>query len=61
MTLSAGTIVARPTAASTIEVIPTGNPLGAEVTGVDLRDLDEPAFERLMQAWHEHSVVLIRG
>src|SRR5262245_30916692 len=44
-----------------IGVIPTGAALGAEVTGIDLNNLDEPGFERLMDAWHEHSVVLIRG
>jgi taurine dioxygenase len=47
-------------AARAIAVIPTGRALGAEVRGVDLRDLDEAAFARLMQAWHQHSVVLIR-
>jgi len=47
-------------AAGAIAVIPTGRALGAEVRGVDLRDLDEAAFARLMQAWHQHSVVLIR-
>jgi len=48
-------------ATAAIEVIPTGRALGAEVTGLDLRSLDEAAFERLMRAWHEHSVVLMRG
>src|SRR6266699_3684889 len=36
-------------AAGAIAVIPTGRALGAEVRGVDLRDLDEAAFARLMQ------------
>ena len=31
------------------------------MTGVDLRDLDDAAFARVMQAWHDHSVVLVRG
>ena len=48
-------------ATAAIEVILTGRALGAEVTGLDLRSLDEAAFERLMRAWHEHSVVLMRG
>ena len=48
-------------AASAVDVIPTGAALGAEVRGVDLRDLDDAAFGRLMQAWHQHSVVLVRG
>ena len=44
-----------------LDIIPTGAALGAEVTGIDLRNLDDAAFERLMRAWHEHSVVLMRG
>ena len=44
-----------------IEVIPTGAALGAMVKGVDLRDLDEGAFARIMQAWHDYSVLLVRG
>jgi taurine dioxygenase len=43
-----------------IEVIPTGRALGAEVRGIDLKGLGEAAFARLMQAWHQHSVVLVR-
>jgi len=48
-------------ASRVIEVIPTGAALGAMVNGVDLRDLDEEAFARIMQAWHDHSVLLVRG
>jgi len=59
MTLNAQAASVRPAAA--IEVIPTGRALGAEVTGLDLRSLDDAAFARLVQAWHEHSVVLVRG
>src|SRR6266516_3313049 len=59
MTLTVATTSERH-AAGRIEVVPTGRALGAEVRGVDLRDLDEAAFARLMQAWHQHSVVLIR-
>jgi taurine dioxygenase len=43
------------------EVIPTGAALGATVNGVDLRDLSEATFVRIMDAWHEHSVLLFRG
>ncbi len=43
------------------EVIPTGAALGATVAGVDLRHLTEATFARIMQAWHEHSVLLFRG
>jgi alpha-ketoglutarate-dependent taurine dioxygenase len=51
---------ARRVAASAIDVIPTGAALGATVRGVDLRDLDDAAFARVMQAWHDHSVLLLR-
>jgi taurine dioxygenase len=48
-------------AADALEVIPTGAALGATVNGVDLRDLSEATFARIMQVWHEHSVLLFRG
>ena len=60
MTLSVQTTSARDVAARAVEVIPTGAALGAEVRGVDLRDLDDVAFARVLQAWHDHSVVLVR-
>jgi taurine dioxygenase len=60
MTLSAQTTSARLAAANAVDVIPTGAALGAEVRGVDLRDLNEAAFVRVMQAWHDHSVLLFR-
>ena len=49
MTLSVATTSERSTAGS-IEVIPTGAALGAEVRGIDLRRLDEAAFARIVQA-----------
>jgi len=60
MASSAQTTSPRPVAMSGFGVIPTGAALGAEVTGVELRDLDEPAFVRVMQAWRDHSVLLFR-
>jgi taurine dioxygenase len=60
MTLSAETVSTRPVATSAVDVIPTGAALGAEVRGVDLKDLNEPAFARVMQAWQDHSVLLFR-
>jgi taurine dioxygenase len=48
-------------ASDAFEVIPTGAALGATVNGVDLRHLSEATFARIMQAWHEHSVLLFRG
>jgi taurine dioxygenase len=60
MTLSTESIFERRNAAA-IGVVPTGPALGAETTGVDLRHLDDTAFARLLQAWHDHSVLLVRG
>jgi len=61
MTSSAETTSVRRMAAGAVDVIPTGAALGAEVRGVDLRNLEDAAFARLIEAWHDHSVVLIRG
>ena len=60
MTLSVESTSLRRPAGSAIEVIPTGRALGAEIRGVDLKDLDTGGFTRVMQAWHDHSVVLVR-
>jgi taurine dioxygenase len=60
MTLSADTTTVRRAAGDALDVIPTGAALGAQVRGVNLRNLDAAAFARLMQAWHDHSVVLVR-
>ena len=46
---------------SAVEVIPTGACVGAEVKGVDLRNLDDRAFTELRKAWLDHSVVLVRN
>ena len=61
MTLSAQTTTADRSASSAFDVIPTGAALGAEVRGIDLRYLDDRTFRRLMDAWHQHSVLLFRG
>jgi taurine dioxygenase len=60
MTLSAEATTPRGGAAA-IDVIPSGAALGAEVRGIDLRNLDYAAFARVLQAWHDHSVLLVRG
>src|SRR6202140_1648672 len=44
-----------------IDVVPTGAVLGAEIRGVDLKNLDDEAFAGLLRAWHDHQVVLVRG
>ncbi len=59
MVLSAHETSAQRGAAS-ITVIPNRGLLGAEVAGIDLRSLDHAGFARLLKAWHDHSVLLIR-
>jgi len=61
MTLSAETMSARRGVAGTLDVVPTGAALGAEVRGIDLRNIEEGSFGDLMHAWHQHSVLLVRG
>jgi taurine dioxygenase len=61
MTLSTQITAAHRSASSVFDVIPTRAALAAEVTGVDLRYLDDTTFGRLVDAWHQHSVLLVRG
>jgi taurine dioxygenase len=61
MTASAQALSSGRIAADAIEAVPTGSTLGAEVRAGDLRTLDERAFQRVLQAWHDHAVVLFRG
>jgi taurine dioxygenase len=45
-----------------IEVIPSGDALGARIEGVDLtRPLDDATFEAVRDAFYEHEVVYFRG
>ena len=53
--------VARDAAVGSLEIIPTGAALGAEVRGVDLTSLDDRQFATLRDAWHQHQVILLRG
>lgn len=52
---------ARTDQAASLSVVPTGRALGAEVKNVDLKRLDEPTFASFLRAFHEHSVLLVRG
>jgi taurine dioxygenase len=61
MTLNTQTASTHAVSAGSVDVIPTGAALGAEVRGVDLRDMDEAAFGDVMQVWHDHSVLLFRN
>jgi taurine dioxygenase len=49
------------TSTSNVDVIPTGRGVGAEVRGVDLTNIDDSAFARIVRAWHDHSVLLFRN
>jgi taurine dioxygenase len=45
-----------------IEIIPTGAALGAEIRGVDLdRALDDATFTAIEQAYNHHGVIFFRG
>jgi len=46
---------------SLFEVIPSGQPLGAEVRSVEIRSFDDWAFAALMRALLKHQVLLVRG
>ncbi|CCD93149.1 putative TauD/TfdA family dioxygenase [Bradyrhizobium sp. ORS 375] len=46
---------------SSLDVVPTRALLGAEIRNVDLRQLDDAAFATLLDAFHQHSVLLVRG
>jgi taurine dioxygenase len=61
MVLSAQSEAASEVSAAPLHVIPTGAALGAEVRGIDLRDIDAAQFAALEQAWHDHQVLLVRG
>jgi taurine dioxygenase len=52
--------MARDPGAAPIEVKPTGAALGAEVRGVDLRNIDDAQFAALKRAWNDHQVLLLR-
>src|SRR5215212_4225641 len=49
------------TPANRPSVRPTGAALGAEVTGVDLRAIDDETFAAIHRAWLDHQVLLFRG
>lgn len=49
------------TATASYTVVPTGAALGAEVRGLDLRDLDDTTFGQLHAVWLEHMLLLFRG
>src|SRR5580700_6154340 len=44
----------------TMETITTGGGLGAEIRGLDLRNIDDSSFSLIYRAWLENLVLLIR-
>src|SRR5271154_5439953 len=61
MALGAEREVARNIGGEPINVIATERALGAEIVGVDLRNLGPSQFAAVKRAWHDHQVVLVRG
>src|SRR4051812_24872163 len=47
--------------ATTVQVIDAPQPLGAEVRGIDLRNLTDDTFAALHQALIDRMVVVVRG
>ena len=44
-----------------IEIIPTGAALGAEIRGVDLaRSIDDETFAAIERAYYDHAVIFFR-
>jgi taurine dioxygenase len=60
MVASTDSKLARDARRGPIDVIPTRAALGAELRGIDLRNLDEFQFTALRDAWYEHQVILLR-
>src|SRR6266705_2678136 len=61
MVLDVQSEIARDVQRKPIDVISTGAALGAEVRGVDLKNIDASQFMGLERAWHDHQVILVRG
>jgi len=45
---------------ATLDVIPTGAALGAEIRGIDIRAVDDATFAVVHGAWLDHQVLLFR-
>ncbi len=43
-----------------LELSPTGAALGAELSGIDLRSIDDSDFTAIYRAWLDHQVLLVR-
>jgi taurine dioxygenase len=61
MVLGVKSEVARDVGGQPINVTPTKAALGAEIRGVDLKNLSSSQFAAIERAWHDHAVILVRG
>ncbi|MGE0765886.1 MAG: TauD/TfdA dioxygenase family protein [Hyphomicrobiaceae bacterium] len=49
-------------ASQTVDVVPTGGALGADIRGLDLSgEIDEVTFRKVYKAWNDHLVLRFRG
>ncbi len=44
-----------------MEVLPLSRALGAEIRGIDARNIGQATFKAIEKAWHEHLVIVLRG
>ena len=59
--MTATTLANRGGQRARFEVVPTPAALGAEVRGIDLRELDDATFRDLHRAWLDHVMLIFRG
>jgi len=59
--MSATPVADRKQAAARFEIVPTQAVLGAEVRGLDLRQLDDDTFRELHRAWLDHVILVFRS
>ena len=43
-----------------VQIRRMGPQIGVEVTGIDVRTLDDAAFAPIYQAWLDHNVMVVR-
>jgi taurine dioxygenase len=61
MVLGVKSEFARDVGGEPINVTPTKAALGAEIRGVDLKNLSPSQFAAIERAWHDHAVILVCG
>ena len=44
-----------------VEIRPMGPQIGVEVTGVDVKTLDDAGFAPIYQAWLDHNILVVTG